>query len=243
MKIVHSLLIIVFTISSANSLSAQEMEKNNLKLINDSMAIAKQIVVLSEQLIEQDRSMRYLAKYMDLYFQSLAVSNFPTQNYYNYYSQLSPNVYVTTYHGTETYPGLGAITPISGTVTWMPNKHFVVSGGMYVAKMFYHPSQLSPVTDGGVNLDIQYLANDWLSFRAFGNYSVTDRMNQNIPIFFPQNMVGGGARVMFNENFGIEGGVMFQQFNGRMRPGVYAAPVIKAGNVKIEVRPNISIGR
>lgn len=243
MKIIHYLIIIIFTISSANPLSAQEMEKNNIKLISDSTAIARQVIVLSQQIMEQDRTMRYLAKYMDLYFQSLSVRSFPVQNFYNYYSPLSPNLYITTYHGTEVYPGLGAVTPISGTLTWMPNNHFIISGGMYVAKMFYHPSQLSPITDGGVNLDIQYLANDWLSFRAFGNYSITDRMNQNIPIFFPQNMVGGGARVMFNENFGLEGGVMFQQFNGRMRPGVYAAPVIKAGNVKIEVRPSISVGR
>lgn len=242
MKTIHYLIVILLGCFSVTSVYAQEFKKDITGPKADSLPVSMQMAILSQEIMEQDRLFKYLSTFENIQFQNLYYQNYPVSNYFDYYRQLSPALHLNTYHGSEIYPGLGAVTPVSAAVTWFPNNRLAITGGMYVAKMFYHPSQLSPFTDGGVNLDVQYMVNDWLTFRAFGNYSFTDQMNTNIPAFFPQNVVGGGARVMFNEHVGVEGGMMFHQYGGRMRPGVYIAPVFKAGNVKIGISPSISVG-
>lgn len=243
MKTIHFLIVFLLGCCSVLPVYAQEMKKDITGPKPEPIPVSMQIAVLSQEIMERDRLFKYLSTFENIQFQNLYYQNYPVSNYFNYDRQVSSNVYLSTYHGSEIYPGLGAVTPVSAALTWFPSDRLAITGGMYVAKMFYHPSQLSPFTDGGVNLDVQYMANNWLTLRAFGNYSFTDQMNANIPVFFPQNVVGGGARVMFSESVGVEGGVMFHQYGGRMRPGVYVSPVFKAGNVKIGITPSISVGR
>lgn len=223
--------------------SAQETNFNSPQIEKETVTLEMEKIRISQEIIEKDRIGNFLMEYQSPITQRLKYGRFATQGFFAYDDILYRNLFFSSYHGSEVYSGLGGISMASATVSWLAGKKLLISGGTYIAKMYYHPSQLSPLTDAGFNLDVQYMINDRFGLHAFGNYSVTDRMNRNIPFLFPQNTIGGGAKIMISDHFGMEGGVLFQSYNGRMRPGVYAAPVFKAGNVKIQIAPSISVGR
>lgn len=224
-------------------LVAQETNTENQQIEKEPIFMEMEQFRISGEMIEKDRLGNFLMEYQNPIAQRLRYGRFASQGFFAYDDVLYRNLFFSSYHGSEIYSGLGGISIVHATVSWQAAKGLLVSGGAYVAKMVYHPSQLSPLTDAGVNLDIQYMINDRLALHTFGNYSITNRTNRNIPFLFPQNTIGGGAKVMISDHFGMEGGVLFQSYNGRMRPGVYAAPVFKAGNVKIRITPNVSVGR
>lgn len=240
---IYSIFLFLICFILAVPAKGQETDKLTPEPAKEQLSLEIKKASLSKNWIEQDRIENYLWQDNDPFLLQMRFNSFAGQRFFNYDKALSSNLFITTYHGTEIYRALGGITPVSATLSWQANKHISISGGVYVAKMYYHPSQLSPLTDGGFNLSFAYMINERFGLHAFGSYSVTDRMMQNRPFFFPQNSVGGGARFMFNDNFGMEGGVIFQQHNGHTRPGIYAAPVFKAGNVKIKIIPSVSTGR
>ena len=71
--------------------------------------------------------------------------------------------------------------------------------------------------DGVVNADVSYELLSWLTFGAYGQYSIMSKNNFRHGSRLPTPMVpftdfGGYSKIMFNSNFGIQG-MIGRQFN------------------------------
>ena len=138
-----------------------------------------------------------------------------------------------------TWPGLGGLTTISPNMVWQNGKLMVMGGGF--AGRFATPFNHSPGYVGGVNAMVRYDANDWLAFKAWGQYAYygDDKDNPHMMLnpFLNHTGVGGAVEVKFNENFGVGMGVNYEynHLRRKIEPQYLFYPVIKTKNVQFRV--------
>lgn len=155
----------------------------------------------------------------------------PYANDYGFYARnaIMDGGWISTASSHTSYPALGSLTLIRANYEYMLSDHVIASVGVYGARYFYN---LSSYEDFGVNASLNYKITDRLSFIGFGQYSARANINKiggDNAWMIPSTNYGAVTRFMFNDNFGIQGGVKreLNPMNGKWRNIPIFAPVIK----------------
>lgn len=144
----------------------------------------------------------------------------PFNKDYSYYDfhDLGNNVYWGGGSLYKSYPTIGALQMVRADLSYQPTDWLGISGGIYGAKYTAYGNYYN---DAGVNASFRFKLSDKVYLRAHGSYSINsnDKTRYVGPAsmgMFPQSYYGGGIEFKFNDNFGVEGGMM-REFNPMKR--------------------------
>lgn len=157
-----------------------------------------------------------------------------TNPYVDDYSFYGRNVvmdggWINTASSHTTFPALGSLSIIRANYEYMLSDHIITSVGVYGAKYFYN---LSFFEDFGVNASLKYQINDRFSIIGFGQYSARSNINGiggDNAWMMPNTHYGVAGQYMFNNNFGVQGGVKreLNPMDGKWRNVPFILPVIR----------------
>jgi hypothetical protein len=140
-----------------------------------------------------------------------------------------------------TYPFLAGKTTLSSMLVWQHERLNIMGGGF--VGTFYTAFNNSPVLMGGLKLDLHYELSEKFALRGWGSYTVYQGQERKNPLIYTLpvfNYTGFGSALefMFNENFGVGGGIEyeFNYLKGRLEPHPVVYPIFKIGNVTIGTR-------
>lgn len=141
-------------------------------------------------------------------------------------------IYYSLYGNLTILPGLSTSQMAGGEINTQINKSFLVNFGAYGLK-YDHNFNYRTYYDAIFHVDASYRILPWLIVSAYGQYSAFSKQNAERGSLLPSPMVprssyGVHAVTMFNEAFGIQGGVgkEFNPFNGRWESVYGVSPVI-----------------
>lgn len=149
------------------------------------------------------------------------------------YMMLDRNSYLSGEYSYSALPIIGSIRESNLFYNRSLGSSLNFTGGIYGAKMMMVGlSRQGVFNDFGFKGSLEWKVNNWLSFRGFGTYSV-NKPHYSLAMnpFVENTNYGGTIRVMFNEHFGVEGGVTreFNPFTGKWKTYPVIYPIIKFG--------------
>lgn len=160
--------------------------------------------------------------------QRIATSNI-FENEYTYFKQypINSNSGFTTISSLNVYPGMGAVSNISGSYYHQPVDWLSISLGTYVSKQQYY---LNSYNDIGLNSNFKFYLNDRFRINLFGQYSFFGNGNDigsNASGLYPQSLYGTSLEYKINEKFGIQGGFVreLDPMTGKWENRPFIAPV------------------
>lgn len=115
------------------------------------------------------------------------------------------------------WPGAGGLTMMHSGLSWHNDKIRLTTSGF--AGRYYTPFHPSPDLSMGVNLQMEYQANDRLQFISWGEYRHFDNAQMNPPFLFNpysnQLNLGGAVKMKVSPNFSF--GIGFNYNNSHLR--------------------------
>ncbi len=147
------------------------------------------------------------------------------------YRELSRKLYITSASEQKTYPTMGTVRMINGSLNYDLTNWLTISGGTYMSKYSMHGNLYRDI---GANGAMRFYIGDRVRINTFGQYSVYGKSNgvgHYESGMFPQTHYGGSLEYKVNDKFGVEAGVVreLDPFSGKWKNRPYAAPVFYYG--------------
>lgn len=147
------------------------------------------------------------------------------------YRELSNKLYITSGSEQNTYPTMGTVRTVDGSLNYDLTSWLTVSGGTYMSKYSLRGGLYRDVGASGA---MRFYIGDRVRINTFGQYSVYGKSN-GVGYYesgmFPQTHYGGSLEFKVNDKFGVEAGVVreLDPFSGKWKDRRYVAPVFYYG--------------
>lgn len=118
-----------------------------------------------------------------------------------------------------TWPGSGGITFMNSAASWHNDRWSLYVGGF--GGRSYTVFNPNPDVAIGVNIQIDYQANDWLTLKTWGQYAHYDEAKGNLHFmanpYFSHSVVGGAFNVKVSDNFSFGVGINYDYNTSKNR--------------------------